>query len=219
MLLTVACGGSSDNELNAMGGSTSGTSGGTANATGGVTNSNGGTTSVSGGSQSGGASATSGGASSTSGGASSTSGGATTKDPFSTPVTCTSNVKWTRGENDRMRPGEACIACHAQTGDAPKFTIAGTVYPTGHEPNDCNGVTAATATTIVITDANQVEHKISANSAGNFMLSTSVATPYTAKVVTSVGERKMFSPQTSGDCNSCHTQDGSNGAPGRVLIP
>jgi predicted CXXCH cytochrome family protein len=25
--------------------------------------------------------------------------------------------------------------------------------------------------------------------------------------------------QTTGDCNSCHTQSGANGAPGRILLP
>ena len=31
--------------------------------------------------------------------------------------------------------------------------------------------------------------------------------------------RAMLGSVTSGDCNSCHTQDGRNGAPGRVLAP
>jgi hypothetical protein len=26
----------------------------------------------------------------------------------------------------------------------------------------------------------------------------------------------MTTPQTIGDCNGCHTQSGSNGAPGRI---
>ena len=39
-----------------------------------------------------------------------------------------------------MRPGHACITCHTQEDEGPVFAFAGTVYPTGHEPNECYGV-------------------------------------------------------------------------------
>jgi predicted CXXCH cytochrome family protein len=29
----------------------------------------------------------------------------------------------------------------------------------------------------------------------------------------------MMTPQETGDCNSCHTEQGRNGAPGRILLP
>jgi predicted CXXCH cytochrome family protein len=29
----------------------------------------------------------------------------------------------------------------------------------------------------------------------------------------------MVGKVTSGDCNSCHTTAGANGAPGRILVP
>ena len=32
-------------------------------------------------------------------------------------------------------------------------------------------------------------------------------------------ERLMIAAQTSGDCNSCHTQAGASAAPGRLLTP
>jgi hypothetical protein len=32
-------------------------------------------------------------------------------------------------------------------------------------------------------------------------------------------ERAMVTMQTSGDCNSCHTQNGANAAPGRIVLP
>ena len=47
---------------------------------------------------------------------------------------------WTggnRGSAD-MNPGRACITCHS-TMNGPSLTIAGTVYPTAHEPDLCNG--------------------------------------------------------------------------------
>jgi hypothetical protein len=43
--------------------------------------------------------------------------------------------------------------------------------------------------------------------------------PYKAKVTYMGRERAMVAAQTSGDCNSCHTQNGANSAPGRILLP
>jgi hypothetical protein len=140
-------------------------------------------------------------------------------DPFELPEKCTSGQYWTQGPGDLMRPGEACNACHAQGHAGPVFAFAGTVYYRGHEPDDCNGVLPADSVVVEITDANNVKTKLQTNGAGNFTLSTSVALPYTARVLNALGERRMTTPQTSGDCNSCHTSEGKNGAPGRIAIP
>ena len=43
--------------------------------------------------------------------------------------------------------------------------------------------------------------------------------PYTAKVLYNGNERVMHAEQTSGDCNACHTQYGTQDAPGRILLP
>ena len=46
--------------------------------------------------------------------------------------TCTSGRTW-RGGNEgspEMNPGMACIQCHAASDEGPRFSIAGTVYPT-----------------------------------------------------------------------------------------
>jgi mono/diheme cytochrome c family protein len=116
-----------------------------------------------------------------------------------------------------MHPGDACIACHGRSGgEAPRFNIAGTVYPTGHEPVDCNGTNQAQ---IVITDKNGQSITLTPNAAGNFFASSALAFPITAKVVAGGKERVMATPQTSGDCNACHTQDGAMMAPGRVTLP
>jgi hypothetical protein len=125
-----------------------------------------------------------------------------------------------RGENDRMRPGEACIACHTSEGEGPRYAIAGTLFPTGHEPDDCNGLPGEPGgLKVIITDANGQEHELTPNSVGNFFLGGNLATPYTAKVVSDAGERLMLTPQQDGDCNKCHTADGISGAPGRVVVP
>lgn len=140
-------------------------------------------------------------------------------DPLNAAPVCTSNSYWRGGDegSSRMHPGDACISCHRSSGgEAPYFTIAGTVYPTGHEPDDCNGTTAAQ---VVITDKNGTTLTLTPNSAGNFRSSATVAFPITAKVVSGGRERAMQTPQMSGDCNSCHTQMGTMMAPGRVTLP
>jgi hypothetical protein len=154
------------------------------------------------------------------GGSTDTDGGTTTgdpSDPLNAAATCTSGSNWTRGDRGSasMHPGVACIACH-DANFGPSFSVAGTVYPTGHEPDDCNG---ASGITVVITDAKGQTFKIPTNSVGNFYSQANIATPYNAKVVSAKGERAMVASQTSGDCNSCHTQDGTNSAPGRITAP
>lgn len=144
-----------------------------------------------------------------------------TSTDYATPSVCTSGTEWTRGNHGSrdMRPGGACIACHTSEDDAPRFTIAGTVYPTAHEPDDCYGSRGTSATTVVITGADGTSYSLPLSSAGNFSTSTRIKTPYRAKVVTASGEREMVTPQTNGDCNGCHTEDGDKGAPGRVMAP
>jgi hypothetical protein len=139
-------------------------------------------------------------------------------DPFAAPPVCTSNRTWTRGDDgsSSMHPGYACIDCHDQWG-GPSFSIAGTVFPTAHEPDDCYG--GPSGIEIDITDATGRVIPLYANRAGNFFSGTSIALPYTAKVISGGSVRAMSASQTTGDCNSCHTQDGANGAPGRILAP
>ena len=117
-----------------------------------------------------------------------------------------------------MRPGDTCMHCHADSGEAPNFDIAGTVDPSLREPTQCAG--SAAAVTVELTDANGKLFRLSANGVGNFYLSDSSFTPpYTAKVTSSAGTRVMKAKQTSGECNACHAQPPAGGAPGRILAP
>lgn len=121
-----------------------------------------------------------------------------------------------------MHPGLACIHCHTSGGEeeGPRFAVAGTVYPTPHEPDDCNGAASSAGATVVVTDANGAEHRLTANGAGNFFLeSRSFPLPYTAKVTYEGRERVMVAEQSDGDCNGCHTESGANHAPGRIFLP
>ncbi len=177
--------------------------------------------------------------------------GVTVSTEFDTPSVCTSETYWTRGDHEspRMYPGRACIACHTKEREGPRFTVAGTVFPTAHEPDDCNGV-AGPGPRVVITDAKGRTFTIPVNDVGNFGLELqseddedgdddakgeeeedddddegvtktriAVAFPYTAKVVSDGRERAMVTPQKDGDCNGCHTETGTNVAPGRIVAP
>jgi hypothetical protein len=141
-------------------------------------------------------------------------------DPYDTPVVCTSATYWTGGnrESPLMRPGGACVSCHQAEHEGPLFAIAGTLFPSPHEPDDCNGVNGGGAE-VIITDANGVEHRLTPNAAGNFFLEGALATPYSARVSYGGKERAMLKTQTKGDCNSCHTEAGTEDAPGRIFVP
>jgi hypothetical protein len=135
-------------------------------------------------------------------------------------VVCSSNKTWnsaTGSKGEMMRPGETCLNCH-------NYYASGTVYPTLHEPNDCYGVDGAARNyevAVVLTDAKGVTAMALVNSWGNFLMTDPVTPPFHAKLVDmSTGrERAMVAAQTQRDCNSCHTQNGANGSPGRILLP
>jgi hypothetical protein len=141
-------------------------------------------------------------------------------DPFLGPPVCTSGTSWISGNRGSplMHPGLPCLSCH-RGGGAPPFFIAGTVYPTAHEPNDCDGSLIGLQASVVVTGADGITLTFPVNSVGNFYSARVVPVPFTAKVVAGDAERVMTTPQTNGDCNSCHTEGGANGAPGRIVLP
>jgi hypothetical protein len=155
--------------------------------------------------------------------------GVVSTNPYDTPLKCTSGTTWTRGDrgSSSMHPGVACIACHAMNGEAPRYAIAGTVFPSAHEPDDCNGAASSSsgALSVLITEANGTTHSLPVNTAGNFYYQGTIATPYNAQVVAGSAVRVMTHTQTSGDCNGCHTVNGSSNttgatsAPGRIMAP
>ncbi|MBS2019568.1 MAG: hypothetical protein JST00_42295 [Deltaproteobacteria bacterium] len=142
------------------------------------------------------------------------------KSDYDTPVVCTSNTRWTRGDrgSNLMHPGMPCIDCHSTEREGPIYSVAGTLYPTAHEPDDCNGLSNASAK-IVITGADGKTTTLSVNAAGNFFSRTKIAMPYKAKVVSGDKVREMKDATDNGDCNACHTEKGAEKAPGRVMAP
>jgi len=137
---------------------------------------------------------------------------------------CASGEIWAFQDKDnpRMNPGRSCVQCHAEENDpaqAPLYVFAGTVMRAEHEGDDCRGVPEMT---VIVTGADGAEVEMQSNSAGNFWLApeTEVVMPYTARIVDSAGnERVQQNPVDSGDCASCHTRAGANGATGRLIPP
>lgn len=153
------------------------------------------------------------------------------ESPQDTPLTCTTDTFWKGGnrESERMHPGVACIDCHTngavdEDGDiekGPRFAVAGTVYATAHEPDDCNGVDGrgAKQVTVEVTDATGRVARMQVNAVGNFLYEDRLTPPLKARVLYDGRERVMQTPQTSGDCNGCHTTSGRSGAKGRIMLP
>jgi hypothetical protein len=129
---------------------------------------------------------------------------------------CADGLKWTGGDSGspNMHPGVACINCHADN-DGPTFKLAGTVF-SANGPDDCLGAKDAS---IVVTGADGKSIKMSANEAGNFYTELDVVLPYRAMIVSGDKTKSMVGLQATGDCNSCHTETGANGAPGRITLP
>lgn len=121
---------------------------------------------------------------------------------------CESGTRWI-GEDEGspdMMPGEACLSCHSGNTDGPQFRFAGTVYNSGSQGERCFG---AAGVKVVIKDAKGVEHEFTSNDAGNFYTQEVFETPYTAYVVAGGQTLPMTTPQTNGDCNSCHRVGGA----------
>ena len=144
--------------------------------------------------------------------------------PYDTPPVCTSNRFWTLGDQKSplMHPGGACVSCHSMS-DGPPMALGGTVFPTAHEPIDCNGTSAGGTAVVQITDAAGRVFTLPVNQAGNFHIlaggSPAITMPFRAKIIAHGKERVMSAAQSTGDCNSCHTEAGANGAPGRIMAP
>jgi len=169
----------------------------------------------------------SGGATESSGSSSGSSSGASDPTTGAAPTDCSSDRYWTLGEVESplMHPGAACLACHAKVVGEDiqgQFAIAGTVYPTAHEVDDCYGAPGPDLK-VVINAADGEVLTLTVNESGNFMFDQlelgAVAFPIQAKVVRGSEVRAMATPQMTGDCNSCHTAAGQKGAPGRILAP
>lgn len=113
-----------------------------------------------------------------------------------------------------MEPGRDCLTCHGG-GDAPRWTLAGTVYPTaGAAAGD--GVLGAT---VRVTDANGWTFGLRTNAAGNFYTAERAVFPLRVCVEYRGASSCMSDPVASGACNACHQVPASGDADGRITVP
>lgn len=144
---------------------------------------------------------------------------------YSNSPTCASGQSWSGGnsESELMQPGLACRACHLTTEPGKAWFFMGTAYASPHQADLCASDSTLTGAVVEILDTNDVvQLTLPINAAGNFRslkTSAEVPVPYKARVKAGGKISAMASAQTTGDCNSCHTAAGAEGAPGRVLIP
>ena len=134
-------------------------------------------------------------------------------------TTCSTGSYWWGGDigSDSMRPGGMCIDCHSGNG-GPDYTFAGTVMGGYNDANECRGVPSVT---IEILDASgNVALTMETNGAGNFSTENrGVEMPYSARVRYDGRVREMLTQTYNGDCDDCHSETGSEDAPGRIVLP
>lgn len=142
--------------------------------------------------------------------------------PYDADPICTSNQTWTDGSGggSSMYPGRACNDCHADQKPDEIFTFAGTVYPTGHEPDDCYGVPSGVV--VALEGADNTIVAVDVGPTGNFSSKTAITYPATARIVGNGNLLEMpghiLGPE-DGDCNYCHTQFGNEDVRGRLVVP
>lgn len=136
---------------------------------------------------------------------------------------CASGLSWSNGNegSELMHPGGDCIKCHGQSGEGPTYEIAGTVYESLTEEDDCGGLEGAT---IELTDINNNVFTMTSNAAGNFFMTPEqtegIEYPATVKAIYDGRESVMIGYVPYGNCSDCHTRNGNwTAAGGRVYVP
>lgn len=101
------------------------------------------------------------------------------------------------------RPGDDCLSCHRQGGDATPYTFAGTLYADG------GGAAPAAGVTLHLKDAAGLDVTVVTEANGNFWSTEVVAFPMVAFVARCPDVAPMVTPLGATDlgCNraGCHT--------------
>lgn len=139
-------------------------------------------------------------------------------------TTCASGSTWGDGDKGSklMNPGLACRKCHLLQAPELAFYFGGTVYPSFHEADLCNSPPPADARIEILDENDKVTMTLLPNEAGNFISNAVVPgapLPYRARLVAGGLTRSMNKLQQDGDCNGCHTEQGDDDAPGRLVWP
>lgn len=138
--------------------------------------------------------------------------------------TCASTKFWDPKATStaEMNPGRACRSCHKTQAADFNYFFMGTVFPSFHEKDLCMSPPPLGAKVEILDTDGNVTMTLSPNASGNFISSAvaaGVPIPYTARLVANGRSRSMVTPQKDGDCNRCHTEQGTEHAPGRLVWP
>ena len=159
---------------------------------------------------------------------------------YNTPEVCTSGMNTAANvTGGSMRPGQDCMSssCHGNPASNIAMAFGGTVYPSAHEPDLCQGTNGTSkALSVSLVDVNGKTYTAPVNRYGNFYLwlydNNGVKLPIKApfgqvQVVGGAAHRDMAEAAPNGRCNACHTSAGANPfapgftstAPGRIMAP
>lgn len=116
--------------------------------------------------------------------------------------------------------GEDCISCHANS-QAPLFQSGGTLFDTINAA-DLNTALARSNYIVRLQNGSDTVNMVQATSKGNFYTTTTLtANDYRAQILDASGTIVNQSPADHGaskmNCNSCHTQNGTNSTNGRIV--
>jgi hypothetical protein len=94
--------------------------------------------------------------------------------------------------------GLACLSCHDGGGDAPTFTMGGTVFSTS------SGGAPVVGATIVVVDAAGMERRLVTRTNGNFYSIDRIVFPVRVHATRCPDARAMSAEVPDGNCNACH---------------
>ena len=139
------------------------------------------------------------------------------------PTTCASNAfydPFNEPPGELMNPGLPCPTCHFDNQlFYVVFPYAGTVMAGPHEKDRCKSPPPPGATVEILELDGGLFWSWLANSSGSFRTMDAGPSPYVARLINDGGTKVSTTTHTSGNCNSCHTEQGTNGATGRLTWP
>lgn len=119
-----------------------------------------------------------------------------------TPVEIACDDAVATGESGEHNAGQPCLNCHGN-GDAPSFSLGGTVY------SGLAGGSPVVGATIRVIDAVGTEYIAISARNGNFWLRDDLALPVRVSASSCPSALPMVAPSPVGNCNAggCHDAD------------
>ena len=139
------------------------------------------------------------------------------------PTTCASGNFYNQNAEvpgELMNPGLSCPTCHLSLGlSYVAFSYAGTVMPGPHEQDRCKSPGRDGGRVEILEVDGGPGLLFTPNSSGNFRTLDAGPGPFIARISAGGMSKTSMSLHLSGDCNTCHTEQGANGASGRLTWP